>query len=230
LNVVCKYDVNDFHKLISPVPKHKVQIRETFTSLAYTDNGYVATTLSTENKRLVFFNSTGEKVFTTGDYPYYGEELSGIEKMESFISSITVSRKYKRIYLFGMNTDLIEIYDFSGNFIKKVHGPEQFFPQLKEIHLGNNHSNIATSDDSRFAFSNPVFVGDEIYVSYSGKHQGRNEEVAPVNYILVFDKDCNPARGYELPESIVAFAVDPKTRSIYATSNIPDFYVIVFKP
>jgi hypothetical protein len=230
LNIVYKYDVNDFHKLISPVPKQKVKISDMFTSLAYTENRYVATTLSANNKRLVFFNSTGEKEFTVGDYPYYGKELSDIEKMEGFISSIAAVQKYKRIYLFGMDTDLIEIYDFNGNFIKRLHGPEQFFPQVKEVHLGNDHSHVATTDDSRFAFFNPVFIDDEIYVSYSGKHQNRDEEIAPINYILVFDKDCNPVRGYELSESIVAFAVDPETKHIYATSNIPDFHMIVFKP
>jgi hypothetical protein len=230
LNVVYKYDVNDFHKLISPVPKHKVQIKEMFTSLAYTDDRYVATTLDTNNKRLVFFNPTGEKEFTAGDYPCYGKELSDIEKMESFTSSILVSRKYQRIYLFGMDTDLIEIYDFNGNFIRRIHGPEQFFPQIKEIHTGNDYSHIATTDDSRFAFFNPIYIDDEIYVSYSGKHQNRDEEIASINYILVFDKDCNPVRRYELSASIVAFAVDPETKHIYATGNIPDFHMIVFKP
>jgi hypothetical protein len=129
-----------------------------------------------------------------------------------------------------MNTDLIEIYDFKGEFIKRLHGPEHFFPQLKEVSLGNGYSKIAYSEDSRFAYINPVIVKEDIYVAYSGKSQKIDEEVAPINYILVFDTDCNPVRGYELSKPIVAFAVDTETQYIYATSNIPDFHLVVFRP
>jgi hypothetical protein len=224
------YDVHDFHTLTPPVPKHKLKIEDSFSSLAYTDNGYVATIFNPDNKRLVFLNSKGEKEYMAGEYPSYGEEISIIEKTESFLSSILANPKDKRIYLFGMNTDLIEIYDFKGEFIKRLHGPEHFFPQLKEVSLGDGYSKIGYSEDSRFAYINPVIVEDEIYVAYSGNPQKRDEEVATINHILVFDKDGNPVRGYELSKPIVAFAVDSETKYIYATSNIPDFHLVVFKP
>ena len=223
------YDINDFHLLTSITPKHKVQIDDRFYSAAYTNNGYVATTMNPDDKRLVFYNSNGEKEYTISDYPYYGTQLSDFEKMEGFLSSIVVSQKHKRIYLFGMNTDLIEIYDFNGELIKRLHGPEQFFPQIKTASLGDGYFKMAYNDDSRFAFSSPIVIDDEIYVSYSGNSQKENEEISQIKHILVFDKDCNPVRGYELSKSIVSFTIDPIKKHIYATSNIPDFHIVVFK-
>ena len=185
--------------------------------------------MNPNDKRLVFYNSKGEKESTIGEYPYYGKKLSHIEKMESFLSMIAVNQKYQRIYLFGMNTDLIEMYDFKGQLIKKMHGPELFFPQIKEITNGE-YSKAVKSDDFRFAYCNPIVIEDEIYVSYSGNIQKKDEEFAPINQILVFDKDCNPIRRYTLSKPIIMFSVDPKTKYIYSTSNIPDYHVIIYKP
>ncbi len=227
---VYKYNVNDFHKSSFPVPIHKISTDDLFFSSAYTNDGYVATTLNPHDKRLVFYDSEGEKDFMAGEYPYYGKELTDIEKMEGFSSSIAVNQKHERIYLFGMDTDLIEIYDFKGNFIKRIHGPEQFFPQVKQVSLGDGYSGASFSEKARSAFFSPVVIEDEIYVSYSGNHLEMDKEIAPFNHILVFDKDCNPVRGYELSKPIVAFSVDPKTKYIYATCNIPDFHLLVFKP
>ena len=223
------YNINDFHTLTSIVPKHKVKIDDFFNSAAYTENGYVAVTLNPNNKRLVFYNSKGEMEFTTGEYPYYGTNFSDIEKMEGFLCSIAVSQKHQRIYLFGINTDLIEIYDFKGEFIKSVHGPGHFFPQVREVKLEGGYSKVAANVESKYAYISPIVFEDEIYVSYSGNSKNKNEGTASTNHILVFDKDCNPVRGYELSKSIVSFTINQDKTHIFATSNIPDFHMIVFK-
>jgi len=227
--VIYKYDVNDFHTLTdSIVPTQKVTIKnDLFLNLAYTDNGYVATAMNSDNKRLVFYNSTGEQEFTAGEYPYFGEELTSRAIMDGFNSFIAVGHQNKRIYLFGMNTDLIEIYDFQGILIKRIHGPEQLFPQVKEI-LSNDGRRISTSK-SKCAFFCPIIVDNEIYVSYSGKPQEINNEVATIQHIFVFDMDCNPIRRYELPKPIVSFTVDAETKKIYATSNVPEYHMVIFE-
>jgi len=225
---IYKYDINDFHKSTDDIiPIQKVAIDDFFSNLVYTDNGYVATAFNPENKRLTFYNSKGEKKFSAGEYPYFGKELTHIEKMEGFRSLIAVSQKYKRIYLFGLSTDLIEIYDFQGMLIKKMHGPEQIFPQVKEVSEGDVYRISAAG--SIFTFSSLMIVDDEIYVSYSGHHQERGTD-HPARYnILVFDMDCNPLRNYELSKPIASFTVDPVTKKIYATSNVPDYHIVIFE-
>ena len=227
------YDINDFHHLKTNLfPTQKISVDDYFSHIAYTDNGYVAITLNSDNRRLVFLNSKGEKIFTTGEYPYFGKELTPIEKLEGFNSFIAINHKYQRIYLFGMTTDLIEIYDFQGNLIKKMHGPEHFFPRAKEVSLPDGMSKISALEKSTFAFFYPIIIENEIYVSYSGNRQRLelDEESPIIQHILVFDLDCNPLRRYELSKSIVSFTVDSDTKKIYATSNIPDFHMVTFEP
>ena len=226
-----KYDVNDIHQLTDNlVPIQKITIDDLFTHIAYTENGFVATTMNPKDKRLVFYNLKGDKIATIGEYPYYGKELTMREKIEGFISQIAICHQYKRIYLFGTSVDLIEIYDFQGILIKRLHGPEQLFPQLKEIRTTEGYSVIESLEKPKYAFFSPQIVNDEIYVSYSGQHLNMNEESPRINHILVFDLDCNPVRRYELSKSIVSFIVDPDTKLIYATCDEPDFHMVVFEP
>ena len=227
---VSKYNIKDFHESTgSLLPIHKVTIEHPFNNIAYTENGYVATAMTPDNKRLVFYNSEGEKAFATGEYPYFGKDLTIIEKMEGFSSCFAVSHKYKRIYLFGNTTDLIEIYDFKGKLIKQIHGPEQIFPQAKEVSLPNGMARVSALEKSTFAFFHPIIVDDEIYVSYSGNHYNIEEQNVTIQHILVFDMDGSPLRKYELSKSIVSFTVDPETKSIYAASNIPDYHLVIFE-
>ena len=228
---VSKYCINDFHKLTENlVPIQKIKIDDSFINIAYINNGYVATAMTPDNKRLVFYNSKGEREFASCDYPYFGKELTVIEKLEGFVSSIVISSDNNRIYLFGMTTDLIEIYDFQGALIKKLHGPEQIFPQVKEVRLPDGFIKISALEKSIFTFFNPIIIENEIYVSYSGNHQKLDEEMPAIKHILVFDMDCNPIRRYELSKSIVSFTVDPETKLIYATSNVPDYHMVVLEP
>ena len=226
---VNKYDINDFHKITDNlVPIQKIAIEDFFYHLAYTDNGYVAIAMNPENKRLMYYNSKGEREFTAGEYPYFGKELTVFENIEGFNSFIVISHQYKRIYLFGMATDLIEIYGFNGELVKRLHGPDQVFPQVKEVRSTDGYSRMSGLGKSTFTFSHPIIIGDEIYVAYSG-HQIIGEESYPImNHILVFDLECNPVRRYELSKSIVAFTIDPETKKIYATSNIPEYHMVVF--
>ena len=227
--VIYKYNVNDFHTLTDNiVPTQKVIIKnDLFLNLAYTDNGYVSTAMNPDNKRLVFYNSRGEQEFSAGEYPYFGEKLNSRAILDGFNSFIAVGHQCKRIYLFGMNTDLIEIYDFQGMLIKRIHGPEQLFPQVKEI-LSNDGRRISTSK-SKCAFFCPIIVDNEIFVAYSGKPQEINNEVATIQHIFVFDMDCNPIRRYELSKPIVSFTVDTEMKNIYATSNIPEYHMVLFE-
>ena len=223
------YNIADFHSLTSGMnPIKKVMIDDYFTNLAYLKDGYVATAINADNRRLTFYNSKGEKAFSAGEYPNFGKELTIFEKTESFTSAMTVCPKYERIYLFGMNTDLIEIYDFQGILIKRIHGPEQIFPHVREIATEDGFVRVSPQNP-KYAFFSPVVLDDEVYVSYSGNHKTQYEEVPTIQQIFVFDLDCNPLRRYELSKPIISFTVDPETKNIFATSNVPDYHFIVFE-
>ena len=227
---IYKYDINDFHTLTDNlIPKQKVTIDEYFSNLVYLRNNFAATISNpNDDKRFAFYDLNGEKEFTAGEYPFFGKELTNFEKMEAFRPVIAVSHEYQRIYLFGLTTDFIEIYDFQGELIKIMHGPEQIFPKVEENHTTDGIVRLSTAG-SKFAFSCPIIVDDEIYVSYSGNYYEIEKQNVIRQQILVFDMDCNPLRRYELSKPIVSFTVDTETKNIYAISNTPDYHMVVFE-
>ena len=63
----------------------------------------------------------------------------------------------------------MEVYDVSGHLIKRIHGPEHFFPDVKEQSYGEKTKVSASPNESRDAYFCPAIVGEEIFVLYSGK-------------------------------------------------------------
>lgn len=226
--VVFEYNKYTLCHSLEPTPEKSITINEAISSLQHIPNGYVGTTMNPFNKRLLFFDSEGKQTDTKGDYPSYRNELSDIEKVEGFQANIIFEPISKRLFLFYTQTDLLEIYDLSGNLVERMHGPDQFFPHIKEKSLGEGYSNISPIyGKAREAYYAPVAVNGEIYVTYSGAF--REREKAPITTIFVFSSEGTPLRRYELSEPIIAYTVDPITKDIYATSNNPEFHLIRFK-
>lgn len=225
--VVFEYNKHDLCHGSNPEPQKTVTTNEAISSFQHIPDGYVSTTMNPFNKRFLFFNSEGNFTETKGEYPSLGKEITGIEKVEGYLADMTFDPVSKRIFLFYAQTDLLEIYDLTGKLIKRMHGPDQFFPHVKEIALDGGYSKISpVYGESREAYYAPVIVNNEVYVSYSGAF--RESKRAPITTILVFNTDGYPLRKYELSEPIIAFTVDPTTKNIYATSDDPEFHLIKF--
>lgn len=226
--VVFEYNKQDLCHDFEPKPIRSITINDAISSLQHIPNGFVGTTMNPFNQRLSFFNSDGKQTENKGEFPIIGKELSNIEKVDGFLANITYAPISKRIFLFYTQTDLLEIYDLTGNLIKRMHGPDQFFPHIKEITLDGGYSKVSPiQGKSREAYYAPIAVNDEIYVTYSGAFRERKK--APITTILVFNTEGTPLRRYELSEPIIAYTVDPITKDIYATSDNPEFHLIRFK-
>lgn len=226
--VISKYNIKEILNSDNPVPQSTVKIKEMFSSSLCLLDGYVTIAMNPNLKRLCFFDNNGIYTKTEGDFPVYNAKPSPIEGVESFISEMAIDTKKKNIYLFCMQTDLIEIYNFDGVLLKRMHGPDGFFPQIREVKMGEEYSKIASSKESRDAYFTPIIVGDEVYVSYSGAFRIPGQ-TPPIRNILVFDDMGNPIRRYELSESIIRFTVDSKTKDIYAVSENPEYHLFKFK-
>lgn len=211
------------------MPRKIISIKEYSSGALCIPGGYVSMSMNPTKKRLSFFNLLGEELYSKGEYPSYGETLTDIERQESFVSGMTVNMSDGLIYILGMQTDLMEIYNLEGDLVKRVHGPEQFFPHIKEISMGDGNSRISSiSGESRDAYFSPIAIGDKVYVSYSGSYRIPGE-ISPVTHILVFDKEGTPEKRYVLSEPIIMFTVDPDSSCIYATSSIPEYHLIKFE-
>lgn len=227
--VVFEYNKHDLCLGTDPKPRKSITINEAISSLQHIPGGYVGTTMNPFNKRLLFFNAAGEQTETKGEFPLSGKDFSDIERVDGYLASITFDPISKHLFLFYTQTDLFEIYDLTGKLIKRMHGPDQFFPHVKEISLGDGYSKVSPIyEKSREAYYAPVTVNNEIYVTYSGAFRERGKGKAPITTILVFNTEGSPLRRYELSEPIIAFTVDPTTKDIYATSDNPEFHLIRF--
>lgn len=227
LRTVLVYDKNNLCYDSLPVPRKAITIDDAISPVQHIPGGYVTTTMNPFNQRLLFFNEEGEVTESKGDYPSLAKNMSGVEKVEGFLAETVYSPASQHIFLFYQQTDLIEIYDLNGNLLKRMHGPGQFFPHVKEKSWGDGYSKAAhTLGKSKEAYFTPLAVGDEIYVAYYG---GLRENRYPaLTTLLVFSAEGKPLRRYELSEPILIFVVDPQTKDIYATSDNPEYHLIKF--
>ncbi|WP_158228524.1 BF3164 family lipoprotein [Parabacteroides provencensis] len=123
---------------------------------------------------------------------------------------------------------MIEQYDLGGNLIKRMHGPDYFFSEIKE-NSKNEHIHISSiPGQSRDAFFCPVVTNDKIYVLYSGAYFSPKQPSYLMKHLFVFNNEGKPIGRYLLDEPIFSFAVDESTNSLYGISDNPEFHVVQF--
>jgi len=123
----------------------------------------------------------------------------------------------KKLALAYMYSDLLEIYNETGELIKRIHGPDCFYPQLSladKTKNGNGLIYIKPKEDARSGYCQIAVSDNEIWLQYSG--QNYKKEVHSENRTLfVFDWEGNPLRRYVLDHSFFTFTVDAKNKTIY---------------
>ena len=177
------------------------------------------------NKRFGLFNLEGDTICYKGEYPTLSSLQTNIEQVEGFINEFTANVEEDRVFVSYKRTDLIECYDTDMNLIKRIHGPEHFFPEVHQV--GDRiRTNKGTERD---AYSFPLSVGKKVFVLYSGKvFNPRNHDYLK-DKIIVFDWNGNPQQCYQLDIPIFDFAVDEKSRIIYGLTDKPESHIIQFK-
>lgn len=200
-----------------------------FDLLITSDTSTIALAVDTHNKRISFFNKDS-LIGTTGEYPeIQNVNLDPLEQMEGFAGSLVGNSEHNSLVLVHKQTDLIEFFDMDGNFKKRLHGPDHFFPLVKSHDVGGGQTRVRSkSGESRDAYFNPVADKDFFYVLYSGKIFDRENVDYLSEWILVFDWDGNPVARYKLDKPIFAFSVDTKNRIMYGISDRPEFHIVKY--
>lgn len=191
-------------------------------------NNIIATSFNTENKRFSIFDMNGEFIQYIGNYPNYKVSLSNYEVIESFMCHMAM--KDTIVVLAYNRTDLLEIYDSNGILKKRVQGPNQFFPAIKQIEEGEKVHFQESIGKSRDAYFSPVIYKKEIWVLYSGKYFDPYNSSSNYlnNIILVFDIEGNIKRKYILSEPIISFTINSDRNILYGISDIPEMHIIEF--
>lgn len=86
--------------------------------------------------------------------------------MVSFLAEMACTDD--RLFVSYMQTDLLELYDVEGSLLKRMQGPDGFFPHIREVSDGRYSKTTSVKGESRDAYFTPVAVNGKFYVSYTG--------------------------------------------------------------
>ena len=165
------------------------------------------------NCRLLVFDESGRVLHRFAPCPDGGPAVDRLALYRAYeFRPVPKSDDGSRIALFHKTTDLIELYDAEGRLLKRLHGPECFFPAVTLREQDGMARPSFVRGEARQAYMNPVERDGRLWVSYSGAPM---EEYDSFRRLLVFDWDLNPVALYTLPESVLAFDVDPSRRVLY---------------
>jgi hypothetical protein len=208
-----------------PNPIRTIKLHEKSDNVAVlSENQIISLTTSTGKRRFNSFDINGNYQEIKGEYPVKGD--SEVNLMMSYTGDYTTNFK-NRILMTYYYTDLIEIYDFEGNLIKRIHGPDLFYPAFKEATDGK-YRGVRSSADSKFAYISPICVNNEVFILYSGKNY-RDPDAELCNMIMVFDWEGNPLRQYELDKNVFTITADAENKIIYGLSVNPEYCIVRFK-
>lgn len=173
------------------------------------------------------YDSAGLFLDSIGSFPEFTSgKLSDMEKIMSLRCGFTTNMT-DRIFLSYLFTDLIEVYDFKGNCIKRLHGPQQIQLAMElQSAGGDNVGARPVSGKTYKCYSSPVHAGNEVFALYFGELSENYEERD--FKIIVFDWNGKPLRMYELDTHLFTFTVDDKHRIIYGITNSPEYRIIKF--
>lgn len=227
---IYEYTLHDFCFEEIPKPKNVITIEEPASNVQSLPSGeIIATTFNMEEKRFSLFDRTGKFVKNMTGYPDFGQKMSPVELIESFIPQMVLSDDGSRIFVSHKRTDLIEVYTSNGKLIKRVQGPDGFFPSLAQSGSNDNMRVVPDKNKSKDAYFHPLVYKNEIWVMYSGKKVDPEQYKIYLNdSIFVFDWDGNFVRSYNLDIPIFTFAIDEENNKIYGITDEPEMSIIEF--
>lgn len=228
-NKLFQFNISDFLTNQAPNPRKTISLEIASSSvIVLSPERIIATTLNPDGSRFTIFDGEGNIIKDISEYPDFGEEMTGYEKMVSFSVESVLSEDKQNIILTYKQTDLVEIYDIDGNLKTRVQGPDQLFTALKQKQDGEQIRVVPKDDNTFDAYFSPCTYKNEIFALYSGKAFNRKEANYLLDRIIVFNTLGDPIREYKLSEPIFQFTVDSKSKKIYGISDSPEFHIIEF--
>lgn len=222
------YTIQEFvtNPIPNPIRKIKLDIQPLWSELALLKNKMIGVSYAPKSPCFLF-DENGKKIKDFGSYPVSQIEYTDIERVDAFRSILT-SNQTNRVAICHYFTDLIDIYNDNGELIKRLHGPEHFFPHFKEYKNGDIIGSKPIEKTYKDAFYSPTNVGDEFFVLYNGKLVGSENYNLLAQQILVFTWEGNPLRILHLDQGVSRISVDPNQKKIYGISDDPEFHIIEF--
>lgn len=222
-HIIYHYFANEFLKKREPYPIKTINQKIEADQLSIIGGKFFGLRIWESMKnRFLFFDMNGDSIDAKGKYPPNNINLTDQETSYGYTGNYTTNFK-DRIFLTHFFTDLIEIYDTDGTLIRRIQGPDNFLPHVKEYKT-EDISFGYSKKDARVAYSPPANAGEEVFVAYNGGLY--SEDTGHKKDIFVFDWDGKPIRKYELDKPVYGIIVDSKNKHIYGFSDIPECHIV----
>lgn len=174
-------------------------------------NTYVA--IGALKNRLCFYNSKGDTIKTAGYVPGKKDKnITNFVYLQAYKGAIDKNCDVKKIAICNYNSDIVEIYDYNGNILKTIHGPDFFVPKFTP----SQHSAIVTS--LMCGYFNLCSSSKYIYCTYSGEKADnvRDWTAAFGREIFVFSWDGEPIKRVILNTKLAYTEYCEENNTIYA--------------
>ena len=222
-----EYSLSDFIANQHPTPVRKINLKNQIVSEAYFLGEKLVGAGYNHSYQLLGFNLNGNKIEEYGEYPISDIDFSDNETVEAYRFSFITNLTDKMLICYNW-TDLIDILDKNGHLLKRIHGPGNFISSFKEFREGSTISANPVKGKTRDAYFNPVNVGDDFFVLYSGKSEDEEGDSILTNQVLVFGWDGTPKQIITLDQAVFSITVDGKNKKIYGISDTPEFHIVEF--
>ena len=223
-----EFVVSDLLKYNTPKMINTISIKnKTASKVAVLSDGSILSPGITRSRGgFDLYNKEGLILDSIGKYPeLISGTLSDMEKLMSFQHGFATNMK-DRIFLSYAFSDLIEVYDFKGKCISRMHGPHQHDLVMGLRSSGEFTGAAPVRGKTYYCYGQPVYAGNEVFVLYYGELSETFEGLN--NKIIVFDWNGKPLRMYELDIPLFTFTVDYDQRIIYGLTDAPEFRIIKF--
>jgi len=164
--------------------------------------------------RLTYYDLNGDTIRTNRYIPGVPKKnVSARIHMQAYDGVISCEDQVKRIAISNTDCDILEIYDYSGEMLKTLHGPDIF---VNDYGYADEYSLVV--DTKQCGYFSICSSSREIYCSYSGqKPKSMTDWTASLGReIFVFDWDGIPLKKGKLNYQIASMDYSEERNTIYA--------------
>ncbi len=226
-SVLFEYDIDNFVQGEAPKPIKRVAFKDKISGEPCLLNNTFIAPARNPNYLLQVLNKEGERIDSVGHYPEESEKLSNNEILETYQYSFTTDSEGNVVICYNW-TDRLNFYGKDKVLKTSIYGPMHFTSHYKESHNGNTIFAKPVKGETRDAYYNPVSVGDEVFVLFSGKSEDEPDYSILADKILVYSWDGKPEKILSLDQGVFTFIVDAKNKLIYGISDKPEFHIVEF--
>jgi hypothetical protein len=198
------------------------------TSAAWVgDSALVASGFFTEG-RLAYFDTAGHVRRGVGEVPGTATAAPVIVRQEAFISTLLRRPRQGDIALATRHADRIELYREDGTLLRHVKGPFSFEPVFT-VARGRRGPAMASDESMRFGYIGGAASRAAIYALFSGRtREGFHGDAVFGRYVHVYDWNGELQKVLRLDADVIAVAVDPADRVLYALRHDPTPAVLAY--